>query len=356
MVDRDIKVFVFGAGASHGARTPSPPLGKDLHQYVLKYLWSTWRERHHLEEDDYPTTETVRLELRDHLTSRKSFESLVRHLLGMPREWRRLHQVNFLMACALTPPFNDESMADAFVEKVDLYDRFLAVACPNLGKCHNATFISFNYDCLLERAICRRVGVKPLEGERQCLCRHVDYRLKDDLSGIEVLKPHGSINWVPDLLGGGDGTVGENEDFPEAGTFGPDDVFEWKIINVVGSPIEQGHEEIVMAHYAPGKKAQANPGTLLKIREIAQARVREADSITVIGVHLPTDPAEDPFLWKLLNSMSELAKREQCRVRYMSPTAEEVRRAQGELGFTAQASPFKAYVEELERTRSASTP
>ena len=32
------EVVIFGAGASHGARNPRPPLGDSLHRYILKYL------------------------------------------------------------------------------------------------------------------------------------------------------------------------------------------------------------------------------------------------------------------------------------------------------------------------------
>ncbi len=122
----------------------------------------------------------------------------------------------------------------------------------------------------------------------------MNYRLADNSTGIEVLKPHGSINWIPDILGGGDGRIAENEETPETATLGPDGVLDWKIVNVVTSPIGQGHEEIVMAHYALGKRPQANYDKLRKIRDIAQERVGEADSMTVIGLHLSPDPKGSP--------------------------------------------------------------
>jgi hypothetical protein len=38
------QVVFFGAGASYGAREPRPPLGKDLHQWVLGYFETKWDE------------------------------------------------------------------------------------------------------------------------------------------------------------------------------------------------------------------------------------------------------------------------------------------------------------------------
>ncbi len=102
MADRNRRVFVFGAGASHGARTPSPPLGKDLHHYVRKYLCSAWGELHHLEEDAWPPKETVRQELRRRVNSSMPFEFLIGQLIGMRQEWHLLQKLNLPMAYALT--------------------------------------------------------------------------------------------------------------------------------------------------------------------------------------------------------------------------------------------------------------
>ena len=124
-----LDLFLFGAGASHGARfVDPPPLGADLHHYVLDYLClpKAWGELGVLEEPaDGTRTENTRLNLKQRLTAANSYEQLVDQLRRR-NERDLLQKLNLLMAYALTPPINDNSKVDnAFAEKIDLYDRFL---------------------------------------------------------------------------------------------------------------------------------------------------------------------------------------------------------------------------------------
>src|SRR6185437_733223 len=112
------------------------------------------------------------------------------------------------------------------------------------------SFITLNYDCLLERAICRSYHQEPDATAQQCLCEHVNYRLDDSPSGIEVLKPHGSISWAADVTLG-DGTLQKDSPIPIVGTIYQRHIMEWTKVDPLRSP--EGHIDIVVAHYAPLK-------------------------------------------------------------------------------------------------------
>ena len=138
----------------------------------------------------------------------QSFESLVNRL-PQSNEGDLLVKLNFLMACALTPPVfpvipnDDPKVDDAFIERRDIYDVFLEKNCTVTNGQSDTSFITLNYDCLLERAICRVFydGLL-IDGETQSLCRHVDYCIGgEEAQSVEVLKPHGSINGLGNLLG-----------------------------------------------------------------------------------------------------------------------------------------------------------
>ncbi|MDR4485755.1 MAG: hypothetical protein R3B95_21625 [Nitrospirales bacterium] len=271
------KVYVIGAGASHGARDQDPPpLGCNLHHYVRKYLLKAWTELDILEEPaDGSRTDNKRNYLKCELAKASSYESLVGELSDSNPDL--LQKLNLLMAYALMPPrppsmgdpIGDPKVDDAFKENLDLYDIWLEKILES-DSCHKVSFVSLNYDCLLERAICRSLGEQPEEGS--CLCKSVNYRLDEQDSGFEVLKPHGSINWVHDERDYGVPlTRGSAIPLDQIDAMGR---MSWANIKAVNSP--KGHEDIIIAHYAPGKEAQANPGTLQKIRDLALERIRKA--------------------------------------------------------------------------------
>lgn len=332
-------VFLFGAGASHGAREPRPPLGKDLHNYVLRYLNAAWDELSEL--DTEATDVTIRRRLKELLTNAPSFERLVTCLRGKRPDHAVAERLNRLMARALTPPINDDPRVDeAFVEKSDLYDRLLKCELQNLQRPEDVTFITLNYDCLLERAVCRAKG-GPRGDELQCACKHVDYRFWDEVSDVEVLKPHGSINWVGDEEAGGGAPLSSGAAVPLPVAAGPRGVFTYRRIKLAHTPQDEPGETIV-AHYARGKDAQANPSTLERIRRLSIERARHAARVVIIGVHLPPDPDEDPPLCELLREVSRRAT-QGCSVEFVSP-GEDGRQRACALGFTPTASTFEEYV------------
>ena len=279
---KKLDLFLFGAGASHGARSvDSPPLGADLHHYVHDYLCLPKAELGILEEPaDGTCTEKTRSYLKRLLRAAISYEQLVGQL-RQRNERDLLKKLNLLMAYALTPPINDDpKVNDAFIEKVDHYDDFLRKQFPNREMLQTASFITLNYDCLLERALCRCYHQSSDPNELRCLCGHINYRLhteQNDIRSIEVLKPHGSINWVADL------TLGDamyvqppvlmiSQGYPD----------EWTAINVVDSPQHKGHPEILVAHYAQEKEPQINSGLLKTIRDLSLEQIQRSTSLTIV--------------------------------------------------------------------------
>lgn len=317
--DRKVKrVFLLGAGASHGARTPRPPLGTTLHQYLIGYLKAAWDELKQLEEDDGTISSSVREELQKHLASTTSFEALAGALQDSDN-FQLLQKLNFLAACALTPPVNDDPRVDdAFIEKPDVYDRLLSHAFATYGSPKDISFITLNYDCLLERAICRAIGAADGNAGAVCRCALANYTLPGYGGKVEVLKPHGSINWMPDILMG-DGSLTGNRPIPLTMKIGHDGSKSYKWIAVVDSPKHSEAEDVLMAYYAPWKWSRVNLETLQTIRTIACERISHAQEVTVIGIKLRSNPLDDPFLSKAQILLGATARKSVGSVTYVSP-------------------------------------
>jgi hypothetical protein len=243
---------------------------------------------------------------------------------------------------------DDPKVDNAFVKKIDLYDRFLLKHFPTRETLQTACFITLNYDCLLERALCRCYHRSPDPNELRCLCSHINYRLRPqrtDILSIEVLKPHGSINWVADVTGGSAMYV--QRPIVSISQGAPD---EWATINAVDSPKHKGHAEIAVAHYAPEKKPQINPGLLKIIRDLSLERISQSTTLTIIGVHIPSNPlpgnpSEDPFLDKFLNMASDRASNS-LPVYFVNVSNSELREASSR-GFTPIECTFEEYVARL---------
>lgn len=340
-----LDLFLFGAGASHGARpVDSPPLGATLRSYLLNYLCLSKAELGILEEPaDGTRTDKIRLHLKQLLKTACSYEQLVDQLRRRD-ERDLLKKLNLLMAYALTPPIKcDPKVDNAFIEKVDHYDRFLLKHFPNRETLQTACFITLNYDCLLERALCRCYHQSPDPNELRCLCSHINYRLhpqRTDIPSIEILKPHGSINWVADV------TLGDamhvQRPVVSISQGNPD---EWTAIKAVDSPQHKGHAEIVVAHYAPEKEAQINPGLLKTIQELSLEQIKQSTTVTIIGVHIPGSPSDDPFLHEFLNVASRRAGNG-LPVYFVNISDSELREASSR-GFTPEKCTFEEYVAQL---------
>ncbi|MDP1948523.1 MAG: hypothetical protein Q8L77_13585 [Nitrospirota bacterium] len=289
----------------------------------------------------------MRNKLKHLLANAQSFEHLADRLADC-HEQDLLAKLNFLMACAMTPPIfpliphDEPRVNDAFIEQHDVYDAFLEKNFATSEERSNASFITLNYDCLLERAICRTFFKGPQDGESQCLCRHVKYCIGEKgLQSIEVLKPHGSINWVGNLVGS------DNEDgtIPITVNFEPNGRPIYTQVDIVPSPIGRDPDGLIIATYAPGKKPQANSELLFTIQENAKSCAREAVFVEIIGIHLPPENSnDDPFLCELLELMADKVKAG-CRVIYVNPDENEIKRAQDYYHFETAKKTFRDYVE-----------
>lgn len=347
------RIVLFGAGASYGARDElRPPLGHTLHEYVRRYLEKKFSELREWDFYDVTTDSVtachgVRNKLKQLLAKAQSFERLADYLSAC-HELDLLAKLNFLMACAMAPPIfppishDEPRVNDAFIEQRDGYDVFLEKRLATSEERSNTSFITLNYDCLLERAICRTLFKGPQDGESQSLCRHVNYFLGEEgRQSVEVLKPHGSINWVGNLVGS------DNEDgtIPKTMNIEPEGRPSYRQVDIVSSPVGREPEELIIATYAPGKRPQANPELLFAIQEKVKSCVREADAVEIVGVHLPPkDSKDDPFLYRLLELMADKAAAG-CRVIYVNPNNDEIKRAEGDYHFETVQKTFRDYTE-----------
>ena len=120
---------------------------------------------------------------------------------------------------------------------------------------------------------------------------------------------------------------------------------EYTEINAVDSPQHKGDTDIVVAHYAPEKEAQINPGLLRKIRNLSLERISQSTALTIIGVHIPINPSDDPFLDEFLDLASRRA-RNGLSVCFVNICEDELREASAR-GFTPEKCTFEKYVVQL---------
>jgi hypothetical protein len=113
----------------------------------------------------------------------------------------------------------------------------------------------------------------------------------------------------------------------------------------VASPIGRDPDELIIATYSPGKRPQANPELLLEIQKSAKSRAQKAVLVEIIGIHLPHENSnDDPFLCELLGLMVNKVKTG-CRVIYINPADDEIRRAKDYYHFETVQKTFRDYVD-----------
>jgi hypothetical protein len=242
----------------------------------------------------------------------------------------------------MTPPFDlddpheEPRVDDSFIESQDLYDQLLKKMVKTQKNLENFTFMTLNYDCLLERAICRTF-FPPQKEEGQCLCTHVHYPfIGGPTSGVEVLKLHGSINWIGNILGNPETDEGHN-----AISYDENNRPEYNSIEVVPTCIgrcdDQDPSELIMGTYAPGKPPQANPQLFQEIQRRAMERISEAQNIKIIGVHIPPNRQDDPSLCELFQAMQGK------NVEFVNPSEKESNLAKSNFDFRIIKKSFKEF-------------
>ena len=301
-------VIIFGAGASHGARVaPSPPLGKDLVAYLDRYL-QVIQKHMPLNPSGLPFRENQQLyQLRGLIENAKkrrwTYEQLIEHEVTERSPYNEnLALLNRLVVAAFIPPRTHWNppiprLDEALSERADIYDDFLSKLKDKGCAPSNVTFVTLNYDLLLEQAIHRLGGT-------------YDYMLPghERNQGFCLLKIHGSINWWGDM--GPFGRLEEGKPIPAPLTLtsrGPI----YKNIRIEEDPYEaclsDGAGDPILAHYGPGKPIFVNFPTLAEIRSKAIAECMAATRALIIGVHPPASRQEDETLWELFFALKSKA-------------------------------------------------
>lgn len=296
-------VVILGAGASHGARFPSPPLGKDLLDYLDRYLQLTEKHAssnpHGLPFRKNRQLERLRLLVNRAKEHRWTYEQLVDHEVAKHDPYNeylgllnRLLVVAFILpATPWNPPI--PRVDEAFDKGPDTYDGLLYSLSQRGYHPSNLIFVTLNYDLLLEQAI-ERTG------------EMYDYLLPGYTrnGGYHLLKIHGSTNWWGDL--GPLGPLKEKEPIPSPVMLtsrGPT----YKSIRVEQDPYEaclyDGAGDPILAHYCIGKPIFINDVTVAEIRSSAIAECRAATQALIIGVHSPRSADEDETLWKMFMAL-----------------------------------------------------
>jgi hypothetical protein len=372
---------VVGAGASYGARLTDhyqqpPPLGKDLADYL--YHWYTANELAGRVSYDGPTERKVGLamihETNPSDTSRPGGDIFDRETADRKDflelcDWTKAaSEVGFeqLAAQLIRPRADTEveyqrsikrvlwrvlafSMLNGegcrFTEGPDLYDQLLESFKGRYGR---ISFVSFNYDLLLEEAIERVFGETVAYPGLRLLGTPRE-------TAYKVYKPHGSINWFPvsNIVVSADGRRPER---PSKLVQVADDVVVIDTHNEYDK-LPRNHCILelkaprlpapLIAVYCEGKPPVRNPLCFEEVRAQAHETLSRADEVLIIGVHPPSEGnvGDDPFLEAAFERLREVPA-----VSYVSPQIEETERVEQLVGgATTHKMTFSAYVEYLNR-------
>lgn len=233
--------FIFGAGASYGSGgcSPTPPLGKDL----FKHLNERGGAFSRLDND-------IKL-----IFESNTFET---GMSMIANDNRLINPLQRELACYLSSFKLD--MDNAYVR---LFNKLHSVI-------HRLNIATLNYDLLIEQAL----SIHRL---------NIDYNGQGN--GINLLKPHGSSNFLPRMPAGLHIT---DPVFIDCGTF-----IEGAQTDAVAS-----HEEIlrwcnnpknnylspVLAMYAKGKRVVINKGQIDKIQADFANKVAKSSLVVLVGI------------------------------------------------------------------------
>jgi hypothetical protein len=370
---------VVGAGASYGARLTDdwqdpPPLGKDLAAYL--YDWYTTNELAGRVSYGEPTDRKVSLAMIHEgnpsdtsrpdgdifdrqTTDRKDFRALcdwtksasesgfellaarlIRPNAGTEIEYQR-SIVRILWRVLAFSMLNGEKCR--FREGPDLYDKLLEALRDRYDK---ISFVSFNYDLLLEEAIERVYGELPAYPGLRLLGAPAE-------SAYRVYKPHGSISWFP-VSNIVVSATGRRPEKPSKmievadGVIAIDDHNEFDKLPRKHCILELKsalNPVPLIAVYCEGKPPVGNPICFDRVRAQAHEALSSADEVLIIGLHPPQDGVygDDPFLEETFERLRKVPA-----VSYVSPSPDEVQRVSELIcGVRAHKMTFAQYVEYL---------
>jgi hypothetical protein len=242
-------VVLVGAGASYGAAgifPRRPPLGYGLFAELCEAFPHTWGA---MDASLAAVFEGTAVD--------KGFEA------GMAAAWEQEwhpHEELWDLAVFFTRFVLNPNAPSA-------YDGLLQTLDRN-GHLPDARFVSLNYETLLEQAMVRN-GVQ---------VRYIVGFTEMARSAGDLLKPHGSCNWLPvgQIYGSGNKFGASVADYE-----GPirvaslSDVRKERGIGASFSP--------AMSLYAPGKHSPVAPGAITAARDAMHAAIEESDAILVVG-------------------------------------------------------------------------
>lgn len=182
-------LIVLGAGASFGAREePRPPLGAELLGYVASYL-----DKH--DADPLRSSPLSRDEgkharrlVQSAIERGETFEAMINRIrreAEYPAYDESLRELTLAIVGALQYERVGLRVDEAFAPKPDRYDELVSLIIDAGWSKENASFLSLNYDLLLEEAL-KRATPEPRADYPDDLTVAFDWRL---------YKPHGSANW-----------------------------------------------------------------------------------------------------------------------------------------------------------------
>ena|SRR5437870_3891 len=257
-------VFLFGAGASHGAigvKPYLPPLGCDLYDRLAKQFPGTWGAASQFAgvADGF----------------KNDFEAAMEQYC------------NEHSATAVVSALNDMAryFATFYPDGTDLYSE-LVRALKARSLIAQTVFSSLNYDCVFEKAALR-------------LSYRVHYEGVDSApvapGDVRVIKPHGSCNFLTSKTEQPITQFLLNHLMVEAG-------IEAQNPESVGGALEALAAEcmatrtrwVVMSNYASSKNTPLSPAQITQVRNGFAARLASAVKIIVIGAR-PND--HDTHVW-----------------------------------------------------------
>ncbi|MHA1271783.1 MAG: SIR2 family protein [Candidatus Helarchaeota archaeon] len=268
-----VTVFLFGAGASFGAKAVDPfppPLGKDLYKELVKWNKDRW--------------DSIPIEVKNRFNSSDNFEDGMEVILSKYDDW--IQDLWRDLACFF-------ARYKISAQREDSYSRLID-ALVEINKIKTTIFSTINYDCLLEQALKLRNNLVNYLLDIQEVSRN--YMLEFSQKKVNVIKLHGSCNFVPDerMMSG----MKQYVRFRTAAKFNP---IIKSIENDQVPTYCSGNNPLypAMVIYTREKIAQIGGRLLERLQKLWASVIYRAETVVVIGVYPNT---EDNYIWNPLAS------------------------------------------------------
>jgi hypothetical protein len=350
-------LLIIGAGASRGAREPSPPDGNQLLS-VLAGTVDRLRKaepRSALNYDEVFASrgwsciyfsegeiELVGQFLSKAMATQKGYEAAIAEVLANDAEAGKGLLLLLNRLIAFTFCFNERGMGplvEGFRPGADRYDQLV----DHLDLDASWMVISLNYDLLFEQAL-RRKAVPYYYSELK-----ID--AEANRSGVPIFKIHGSVNWFPcptHTISGHNPTPDQvrrattrmtwdeanrrySIDFP--------DVFSsaYRLIYQELVREEELLRSPIMAHYGPRKPVDVNFPFIDGVRKSCLKHLSMVDRAVIVGVR-PVTGEDDPALLRIFEMLNGKD------VIYVNPSGADCTSVSSSFGFTCVQQSFSEWL------------